>query len=186
MKEERQIIIVFNGVGSSGKSSTARELQEQASLPLLHVAMDAFLDMLPARMFGDPDGLVFRQSQDDGKMSIDIETGAVCQRLLGGMRQSILAMAQMGNSMIVDEVLAGDAVFDYQQLLAGFDVRFVGFFMPLNVLEEREAKRGDREIGLARGQFPTIRRGIGYDLELDNPSATPRENATTIRSAFGL
>jgi chloramphenicol 3-O phosphotransferase len=40
-------IIILNGVGSAGKSSIARALQDIAMQPYLHVPMDAFLDMLP-------------------------------------------------------------------------------------------------------------------------------------------
>jgi len=169
----RQIIIAFNGVGSSGKSSTARALQEIAAVPLLHVAMDSFLEMLPDRMFGDPDGLVFKPARTGGQPAISIETGIVCQRLLAGMRQSVVALARQGLSLIVDDVMLGDEAQEYRRLLTGFDLRFVGFFLPLDVVEQREARRGDREIGLARGQHGLIRRGDGYDIEIDDPEATP-------------
>jgi len=45
-------VIILNGVGSVGKSSTARALQAITAEPFLHVAMDAFLDMLPPTMLG--------------------------------------------------------------------------------------------------------------------------------------
>ena len=40
-------IILLNGVGSSGKSSIARALQEITAAPFLHVQMDVFVQMLP-------------------------------------------------------------------------------------------------------------------------------------------
>lgn len=55
----RPHVIILNGVGSMGKSSTARALQTITAEPFMHVTMDAFLDMLPANMFGHPDGLIF-------------------------------------------------------------------------------------------------------------------------------
>ena len=48
--QQRARIAVLNGIGSVGKSSIARALQAIASQPMLHVQMDAFLDMLPAAL----------------------------------------------------------------------------------------------------------------------------------------
>ena len=42
---------------------------------------------------------------------------------------------------------------EYRGLLASFHIAWVGIFAPLDVLEAREAGRGDRLIGLARWQF---------------------------------
>ncbi|MCW3476381.1 phosphotransferase-like protein [Limobrevibacterium gyesilva] len=60
---QRPHVIVLNGVGSVGKSSTARALQTITATPFLHVAMDAFIDMLPRGMFGHPEGLTLRRSR---------------------------------------------------------------------------------------------------------------------------
>ncbi|HEX2941157.1 MAG TPA: hypothetical protein VHO91_08925, partial [Rhodopila sp.] len=53
----RAMVIILNGVGSVGKSTTARALQAITARPFLHVAMDTFIDMLPAHLIGHPDGL---------------------------------------------------------------------------------------------------------------------------------
>ena len=180
-------IIILNGVGSVGKSSTARALQTITVRPFLHVAMDTFIHMLPEAMFGHPDGLIFETVQDQGKPSIIIRTGPVIERAMQGMRHAIAAMAAQGNSLIVDEVMIGkDKEREYRALLSGFDVRFVGLFAPLDVLEERERARGDREIGLARWQHDRVHRDMIYDLEIDTTMTTPLENAQKIRDAFGL
>jgi chloramphenicol 3-O phosphotransferase len=57
-------IILLNGVGSAGKSSIARALQAITSKPYLHVAMDSFLDMLPASYWDHPDGFTFTPVTD--------------------------------------------------------------------------------------------------------------------------
>jgi chloramphenicol 3-O-phosphotransferase len=100
-------IIILNGVGSVGKSSTAKALQEIAETPFLHVSMDAFLDMLPASMFGHRDGLVFEALEEDGRPSVAIHTGPVMDRAMRGMRRAIAAMAEAGNNLIVDDVMLG-------------------------------------------------------------------------------
>ena len=52
-------VILLNGVGSAGKSSIAKALQTITAEPFLHVAMDAFLDLMPARYWDHPDGVTF-------------------------------------------------------------------------------------------------------------------------------
>lgn len=180
-------VIILNGTGSVGKSSTARALQAITAEPFLHVAMDAFLDMMPQAMFGHPDGMVFEAHDDGGKPSVDIRTGPVMTRALRGMRRAIGAMALEGNRLIVDDVMLqpGDGD-DYRAVLAGCAVRFVGLHAPLEVLEARERDRGDREIGLARWQFSRVHQGQAYDLEIDTTLRTPNEVAMIIRDAFRL
>jgi chloramphenicol 3-O phosphotransferase len=183
----RPDVIILDGVGSVGKSSMARALQTITAMPFLHIAMDAFIDMLPARMFGHPDGLVFETVQDQGKPSVVIRTGPVVEHTMRGMRHAIGAMAAQGNNLIVDEVMIGnDKVREYRTLLAPFNVHFVGLFAPLDVLEARERLRGDREPGLARWQYDRVHRDMIYDLEIDTATTTPLENAQKIRDAFRL
>ena len=186
MREGRQIIIVLNGVGSAGKSSTAKAVQALSSVPLLHVSMDGFLDMLPEGLIGHPDGIVFNASEVEGHRVVEVETGPVCDRLMSGMRHAVAAMAAEGNSLIVDDVMLGHEMVEYRALLSGHDLRFVRLNVPLNVLEARERQRGDREIGLARAQYDIVARGQGYDLELDAGANTPAQNAERICAAFGL
>jgi chloramphenicol 3-O phosphotransferase len=182
----RQHVIVLNGVGSVGKSSTARALQTLTAEPFLHVAMDAFLEMLPAAMFGHPDGLVFETIEQDGQPSVIVRSGPAVERTLSGMRHAIAAMAQQGNNLVVDDVVLGDEARDYRRLLADFDLRLVGLFAPLEVLEARERARGDRAIGLARWQYDRVHQGVAYDLEIDTTTVTPLQAAAEIRDAFDL
>ncbi|WP_310539990.1 phosphotransferase-like protein [Phenylobacterium sp.] len=180
-------IVILNGCGSAGKSSTARALQEICARPFLHVAMDAFLDMLPKAMFGHADGMIFETLEEGGKRSVAIRTGPVMDAAMRGMRQAIAAMAGQGNHLIVDDVILNPAdEADYRNLLSGFEVRFVGLLAPLEALEARELARGDREIGLARWQYDRVHAGRVYDLEIDTAATTPAQNAVLIRDAFGL
>lgn len=185
--EPRPQVVILNGVGSVGKSSTARALQAIAAQPFLHVAMDAFLDMLPQKLFGQPEGLVFETVQDQGKPCIVIRSGLIVARAMRGMRHAVAAMATQGNNLIVDEVIIdGTTEKEYRALLAPFDVRFVGLFAPIDVLEARERARGDRELGLARWQYDRVHRAISYDLEIDTTMVTPSVSARMIKDAFGL
>lgn len=185
--EPRPQVILLNGVGSVGKSSTAKALQAITSKPFLHVAMDAFLGMLPDKLLSHADGLLFESQQDGSNPTISIRTGSVLERAMQGMRHAVAAMAEQRNNLIVDDVLIGSRkIQEYRDLLRPFDFRLVGLFAPLDVLEARERARGDRAIGLARWQYDRVHRGIAYDLEVDTTAAPPPECARLIRDTFGL
>jgi chloramphenicol 3-O phosphotransferase len=179
-------IVLLNGVGSAGKSSIAKALQQITATPFLHMPMDAFIDMMPSAMFEGPDGLTFETIQEDGKPSVVIRTGPVAARVFLGMRFAIAAMARHGNDLIVDDVLVGGDKAEYGEALAGLMVHWVGVFAPLDVLEARERERKDRMIGLSRWQFNRVHTGMAYDLEIDTSQATPAECARRIKQAFGL
>ena len=51
-------------------------------------------------------------------------------------------------------------------------IHFVGVRCALSVLEEREKKRADRRVGLARWQFDRVHERKVYDLEVDTESQT--------------
>ena len=87
----RPHVIVLNVAGSVGKTSTARALQKITAETFLHVAMDAFLDMLPEAMLGHVDGTIFEAEQDQGQPSVAIRTGLVVDRAMRGMRHAIAA-----------------------------------------------------------------------------------------------
>ncbi|WP_119304895.1 chloramphenicol phosphotransferase CPT family protein [Dongia deserti] len=179
-------VILFNGVGSVGKSSIAKALQTIATEPFLHVEMDAFLNMMPERFWDHPDGLTFETVMQDSKPTVAIKSGSVTERTLRGMRHAVAAMARQGNNLIIDDVLLEDEMADYIALLAGFTFHTVGIFAPLDVLEARERERGDRLIGLARWQYDRVHQGKRYDLELDASAATPMQCAEAIKATFGL
>jgi len=179
-------VVLLNGVGSVGKGSVAKALQELLPTPWLHVAMDAFLDMLPARYWDHDEGLRFVRREIDGQPAVEVTSGAVSERLLAGMRLAVRALAEAGNDVIVDEVAERPAMADYERLLAPFRLHRVGLVAPLAVLEERERRRGDRIIGLARWQAAHLHCGQAYDLEIDTSAATPMQCAERIKAAFGL
>lgn len=179
-------IVILNGVGSSGKSSIAKALQEITTTPFLHVSMDVFCEMLPPGYFDHPDGFRFITGMEDGRPSVAIETGSVGARLMDGMRHAIAALAERGNDLIVDDVMLGDEPAEYRRLLAPYRVHWVGIFASLDVLEERERSRGDRLIGLARWQYGRVHAGKSYDLEIDTGALSVVASARMIKNRFGL
>lgn len=180
-------IIILNGIGSVGKSSTAKALQNIAREHFLHVPGDSFLDMIPERLWNHPEGISFQRHEGSDGPSIVIEMGNASERVFSGMRAAVAALASQGNHLVVDDVmLTADDQEEYRTFLNGLEYRFVGMFAPLDVLEERERQRGDRMLGLARWQYDRVHNGISYDLEIDTSLHSPAECAHIIASEFGL
>ena len=180
-------VIVLNGVGSAGKTSAAKAFQRRAADPWLHVSGDVFLDMIAPQMWGDSKGIIFRQFEDEGIPSVEIEMGVELHRLLEGMRASVAALARAGNNCVVDDVML--SVSDQQSYWAyaeNLTIQFVAIHAPLRVLEVRERKRGDRLIGLSRWQFPRVHQGIQYDFEIDTTNIDPKDVAVAIASALSV
>lgn len=181
-------ILLLNGVGSAGKSSIAKALQAITREPYLHVAMDAFLDMLPATYQDHPESFRYEPLVENGHPSVAIRHGPLGQRLMAGMRAAVAGLAGEGNNLIVDDVIFGDdgSVADYRARLCSHDLMIVAVKAPLDVLEAREAARGDRSIGLARWQFPRVHAGLSYDFEVETATASPEACARLIRDQFDL
>ena len=176
-------VVLLNGVGSAGKSSIAAALQRIATRPLLHVAMDAFFDMIP---HGRPGTTVFERRETQAGPEMAITSGAITTQAMTGMRRAVAALADAGNHLIVDDVMLHDEWTEYAALLAHHTVHRVGVICPLEVLVSREAARGDRLEGLARWQFDRVHRGQAYDLEVDTSAASAEACARVIRDRFEL
>lgn len=176
-------IVVLNGVSSVGKSSVAKSIQACARAPFLHVQMDDFLRMLPRRAFEGRDGLVFNRI--DSK-TIDVHSGDLVKRTLAGMRHAVASMAACGSNVVVDDVFFAEEDSDYRRLLKQFEFHLVGLFAPLEVVQTRERTRGDRDIGLAKGQFERVHKGRIYDLEIDTSQRNPGQIAKEICEVFSL
>ena len=179
-------IIVLNGNSSAGKTSIARAMQAITTEPFLHVPIDAFLDMMPPSMFEKPGGLVFEAQRDAGKPICTITVGDVAGRALNAVRHAMAALADAGNNLIIDDAMMDNDAADYAKVLSAHCVSWVGVHAPLEILEERERRRGDRDIGLARWLFDRVHQGVRYDLEVDTSEASPAACAARIKQAFGL
>lgn len=175
-------IVVLNGIGSVGKSSVARAMQGMSRRPLLHVAMDGFLEMLPEPLQDGPDGIHYVQT-DRGT---EVRVGPVGERLLRGMVEAVAALAASGNDLIFDTVMGREEVGRCRARFARFESLFVGLVAPLAVIEAREAARGDRLPGLAREQMAWVHSGIDDDLTLDMGRLSSDAAARLLCDRFGL
>ena len=165
------LIIVLNGTSSSGKTTLARALQERSDRPLLNFSLDTVLYTLPPRE-------LTRLSRGDELLDVPYDS------LVAGYFACVKELARAGLSLVIDSaVTARRRAEQLIEAVGGQDVLLVGLECPVDVLETREAARGDRRPGLARTQSGTIHRWLRYDVVLNTETAVPEDNALTILEA---
>ena len=161
-------IIWLNGTSSSGKTTLAKELQALLDDYFLHVCFDTFYQMLPARF----------------KPSTRADSKYV-EKVHLGFEYSIPALARAGNRLIVDYPFHyPDSLPRCLDLVSPYRVLYIGVFSPIEVLEQREAARGDRKIGLARYQASRVHLNSEYDVEIDTHQLSPDQAAQKVISAW--
>jgi chloramphenicol 3-O phosphotransferase len=157
-------IIFLHGASSSGKSTIARALQNSIDRPFWHISIDHLRDagVLPSQRFRSGEF----SWRDARKAFFD------------GFHASLRAYAEAGNDLILEHILDTEGwLNDLRRILSGHDVFFVAVHCPLEVLIEREQRRGDRPIGSAEKDFETIHLGKLYDLELHDQDGAERNVA---------
>lgn len=130
----------------------------------LHVPLDAFGVMFPS-----------------GKLDDQELCSSAAPKLFEGFYRSVAALVSCGNQVIVDTVIQEHQAQMFQPLFEFFQVVYVAVKCPLEELERREKARGDRTIGLARGQFPEVHRFLQYDIEVDTYEQSAEACAAQIK-----
>jgi chloramphenicol 3-O phosphotransferase len=171
-------VILLHGTTSSGKTTVARAIQRLSDCPWLRLGIDTFWTGVHERWFEFGDGA------DEGFRWLDdgqIVPGPVGQQLAAAMRAAVAAVARLGFPVITDDVFIDPEWADaWRRVLAGVPTVWVGVFAPLEIVEERERRRGDRIRGEARAQYDVIHRGIEYDVTVD----TSRHDADACAQAI--
>jgi chloramphenicol 3-O phosphotransferase len=162
-------IILLNGASSSGKSTLAQALQVRLPLPFWHYSIDHLVaaQVLP------------RQRIDSG----EFPWPTLRQQFFEGFHRSIPALAAGGNNLVVEHIVETQAwMHRLLDLLAGFDVFFVGVHCPLEELERRERVRGNRRAGEARADYEVTHTFGHYDHECPGTGETDRVVAQIIEA----
>jgi chloramphenicol 3-O phosphotransferase len=171
-------VVVLNGTSSAGKTSLALAFQELRAARRdcwIVIGIDDFIGKLPGQWihvdawqgpYGS-DGVRLERDDDTARFRV----GEIGRRLLSGYRRSVAELARCGLNVVVDDVMIEHHEWDeWQGALAGVPVVWVGVRCNIDVVVQREADRGDRARGIARGQAETVHRYPVYDLELDSTS----------------
>ncbi len=161
-------VIVLNGTSSSGKSTLARLMQQAFDEPHLHVQLDAFRAMEPPGYF---DGVSPEVSA--------LRLAALCRAINAAAAE----YARHGQHVILDHVLPRQGWAYLAQGLAGLPVYLVGVKCDLPQLQQREARRNDRPLGLAESQM-SMHDGVIYDFEIDTSKTSPQDCAQAVLAWF--
>ena len=157
-------VIFLNGTSSSGKTSIALELRNRIEEIYFIYSRDVFQSMFPGHIWTD-----------------DELMRTIGPSMFRGFHNSIATFAAAGNRVIVDHVLnRQEWVYDCAEALSGIKTIFIGVKCPIDVAEERERVRGDREIGLVRSQYDVVHAHNLYDLEVDTSKNRAGECADMI------
>ena len=147
-------ILFLNGTSSAGKTTLARALQLALDQPFSYYASDQLADA----------GFRARPPQNFASYATDPSER---ERFFDGFHRSIAAFAFAGNNLIVEHIVEEQAwAEDLQHLLAPFRVLWVGLHAPVEMLVEREKKRGDRTAGEALFHLKT-HAYCRYHVEID-------------------
>ncbi len=163
-------IILVNGASSSGKSTLSKALQAKLEQPFWHYSSDHLVaaNILPQARIKSQEFL----------------WSDLRPQFFAGFHDSLPALAKAGNNLIVEHVIETQEWMRLLlELLAPFDVFFVGVHCPLPELERRELERRDRKIGEAREHLAFVHTFGVYDLEIDATNNLDA-NVQTIISAW--
>ena len=163
-------IIFLNGTSSSGKTSLATKLQEILEGIYYHVQIDTFCDMMHEKYYD--------------KDFINTENSAASI-----MHNFILSLCRNGENVIVDTVIENhheNWLKECVELLHDMPVTFVKVNCPLHELERRELERGNRTIGLAKGQLFNMNFNDIYDLQVNTYENSIEECAVSIKDKIKL
>ena len=184
-------VVVLNGTSSAGKSSIAAAFQAaraRAGECWLIVGLDDFLAKLPGEWvevgaWAGPRAAEGIRLEADGDRAT-FRFGEVGRRLMHAYRRSVREAARAGLNVVVDEVSLEEPDWrDWCDALDGLDPVWVAVRCDVEVAVRRESERGDRAIGLVRGQADAVHRFPDYELELDT-TATPAEEIARRLDAY--
>jgi chloramphenicol 3-O phosphotransferase len=180
-------VIYLNGASCSGKSSLVRELQAQLPDYYLHIGIDTFIHMMPAKSnrWKSPepcDGFTWQEvALPNGESGMKVVSGQYGKKVNEAFHITVLALLQGGHNLIIDDVADGiTEVKIWLEQLAQHDLVTVGVYCAIEELRRRELARGDRKIGSAAEQYYRVHQGVDYDFTVNTECQTPEQCAGKI------
>lgn len=163
-------IILLNGTSSSRKTTVANQLLLLLDPPHFHLAVDVINAM--------------RAKQKTLDLT-STELATALRQTRAGFHRAVAGMAAAGNNVVMDHLLSEPwRLQDCLEVLAPFDVTFVGVRCSPEELTRREMQRGDRQVGTAAAQYSDVYAHADYDIEVDTEAFSPAECAQQIQDAL--
>ncbi len=158
---EKGMIIVLNGVSSSGKSTLAKEITK--------LRPDFF-----AFSIDDYDIVIEKMEDREKQRLIPVETEHFYYR-------NVAMFSDRGVPLVLDQILHDPLTLqNFYETLNGYPVLLVGVDCPIEELASREKKRGDRQIGQAIAQLSFVHQQENYDVEVNTYTDSIAECAQKI------
>ena len=173
-------VVVLNGTSSAGKSSTAAAFQQARAAVgdcWIVTGLDDYVAKLPGEWV-EVGGWIGARASEGIRLETDgdramFRLGELAHRLMRAYRRSVRELAVAGLNVLVDEVsLQEDEWLDWCDALHGLDPVWVAVRCDVEVAAAREAARGDRALGLVRGQADVVHRYPTYGIELDTTASS--------------
>lgn len=163
-------ILYLNGVTSSGKTSIVEALRA-AGVNFYYLSDDIFEDHILDVEYDDPHYW-------------DALAEAVFL-----MHKTARLFSDHGKTVILDSMLLENDAFGahYQRVLeiyAGYPLKIVDVFCPLEICRQRNLQRPDRHEDQSREQAAIMAKNIRYDLHLDTSRLSPVQCAARIRETL--
>lgn len=190
-------VVILNGASSAGKSSVATALQSRwvcQDQCWVIVGWDDFVPRLPDRWRSVPDavgdrgsdGVAYRLvSRPSEALRAVLVPGPIGRRMLHAYHRSVAAMASAGVNVLVEEVMiSAEEWLDWNEALRGLTVTWVGVRCDEGIAARREATRGDRYEGLARGTSERVHAHATYDVEVDTSTLSVEAVAAAIDTSL--
>ena len=156
-------IILLNGPSSSGKSTTAKALQElietQRNEKYAIISIDDFMKLTTDETIYEDD--VFEIS--------------------GDMCVCAAEALSTATGVIIDHVITSERIFrQLTESLGQYRIHLVHVTCPLEVLQKREHERKNRCLGSAESSYTYLYPKDCYDLTVDTSVMTPMQAALQI------
>lgn len=163
-------IILLNGACSSGKTILSHELRKILPIPYFYYSSDQLVDAS------------FLPNVDRKTRDTLWSWNVIRPHFFKGFHFSIASFAKAGNFLLVEHIIEFKEWLDELVLiLSPFKVFYVGVLCPIEEIERREIKRGNRQIGEGRSHLEDgIHTWSKYDMTVNTFELSPIENAQKI------
>lgn len=158
---EKGMIVVLNGVSSSGKSTLVKELTK-------------LLPNFFAFSIDDYDLVIEKMEEREKQRLIPIETEYFYYK-------NVAMFSDRGVNLILDQILHDHSTLQiFYENLKSYPILLVGVHCQKEELKRREQSRGDRNIGQAISQLTFVHQNEIYDVEVNTFTQTMYECANDI------
>lgn len=177
----------LNGPSSSGKSSIAKELQDALQPYYLHIGIDTFISMMPAKsnkltgVTDSADGFFFEARKHEGHTLYKVSSGSYGTKVNEAYRSTVRHLVNCGLRVIVDDVINGSEEWqEWTKVLSGISCLSVGVFCNDAELVRREKLRPKRKQGSALEQTSRVHTGMEYDIKVNTSELSITQCAQAI------